>query len=73
MSLGGDSKYFKETNTGKFDEITKQLDSNNFRDKLVGMKKVIAVSVVCFCVDVGVYIWFESSHPINTVDNWQST
>jgi len=43
--LGGDSKYFKESNTAKFDEITKQLDSSNFKDKLVGMKKVIAVSL----------------------------
>ena len=57
--LGGDSKYFKESNTAKFDEITKQLDSNNFRDKLVGMKKVIAVSedFLDGFFDDGAFVW----------------
>ncbi|KAL9645031.1 hypothetical protein ABK040_004524 [Willaertia magna] len=42
--LGGDAKFFQQTNTVKLDEVIKQLDSNVFKEKLVGMKKVIAMA-----------------------------
>ena len=42
---GGDLQYF-QTQTQKLDQVKKQLDSNNVKDKFVGMKKVVAVRVI---------------------------
>jgi hypothetical protein len=52
----GNARYF-ETSNPRFDEIKRLLDDNGFKEKMEGMKRLIAVSLFVSCLP------FTRSHP----------